>query len=183
MRATRPPAGERVVHLCGTRSGTGNFVAGTVPPVRIIDDTIGRKWAWPIASQSADDCNISYNDSSISFSGSNGTALITYRILSATNLVNPTWFPVLTMPLTLPVISTPAFRLIQRPQQCFIAWPHPEKPHNKICDWYAGELFMIGKHLCKMIWKFGHSPDATPFAQAFCGVFRNMKSIFVKRLH
>jgi len=82
----------------GTRIGSGNFVAGTIPSgASIIDDSAGRKIslayvpaAPPIIT------GVSHGSSNISFSGTNGTPLITYRILSATNLINPRWFPVWT---------------------------------------------------------------------------------------
>ncbi|MDB6018810.1 MAG: Xylosidase/arabinosidase [Pedosphaera sp.] len=82
----------------GTRSGSGNFVAGTVPNgASIIDDAVGKKvcLAHPSATPPMI-TGISRNGASIGFSGTNGTASITYRILSTTNLANPVWLPVST---------------------------------------------------------------------------------------
>src|SRR5882724_4237362 len=82
----------------GTRSGAGNFVAGTIPVgATLIDDTVGQKVsiAYPPATTPMI-AAVSYNASSISFSGTNGTPFITYRIMSSTKMVAPVWIPVLT---------------------------------------------------------------------------------------
>ncbi|MDB6018811.1 MAG: Autotransporter-associated beta strand repeat protein [Pedosphaera sp.] len=87
-----------LLRYSGSRNGSGSFVAGTVPAgASIVDDIVGKKisLAYPPANPPVI-TGISYNGPSIGFSGSNGTALTTYRILSATNLINPTWLPVLT---------------------------------------------------------------------------------------
>jgi autotransporter-associated beta strand protein len=94
-----PASGTSVLFsYSGTRNGSGSFVAGAVPAgASIIDDTVGRKiiLAYPPATPPKLTA-ISYNGTNIGLSGANGTALLTYRILSATNLTNPTWLAVLT---------------------------------------------------------------------------------------
>jgi autotransporter-associated beta strand protein len=87
-----------LLHYSGTRNGSGKFLTGTVPAgASIVDDAIGRKISLAYLPATAPVMTtIGYNATSIEFTGSNGTALITYRILSATNLINPTWLPILT---------------------------------------------------------------------------------------
>jgi autotransporter-associated beta strand protein len=90
-----PVSGTSVLFsYAGTRTGSGNFVAGIIPSgSSIIDDPIGRKisLAYPPAAPPMF-TEVSHGASSLSFSGTNGTPFITYRILRATNLINPTWF-------------------------------------------------------------------------------------------
>jgi rhamnogalacturonan endolyase len=94
-----PASGTSVLFsYSGIRSGAGNFAAGSIPAgATLIDDVIGRKVsiAYPPATRPMI-ATISLGSSSMNFSGTNGTPLITYRILSATNLMNPTWITVLT---------------------------------------------------------------------------------------
>jgi autotransporter-associated beta strand protein len=96
-----PASGTSVLFsYSGTRSGAGGFVAGTVPSgATIIDDVNGKKVSLAYSPATPPMiAGLTYNASSISFSGSNGTAFITYRILSSTNLAAPTatWLSVLT---------------------------------------------------------------------------------------
>jgi len=82
----------------GTRAGAGSFVAGTIPfGATLIDDAIGRKVsiAYPPAMPPRIG-GISAGGANLNFSGSNGTPLITYRILCATNLAGSVWFPIWT---------------------------------------------------------------------------------------
>jgi len=94
-----PASGTSVLFTyAGTRSGTGNFVAGTIPVgATLIDDTVGKKIsiAYPPVTPPVI-AAISLGSSGISFSGTNGTPFITYRIMSSTNMVAPVWIPVLT---------------------------------------------------------------------------------------
>jgi autotransporter-associated beta strand protein len=100
VNVSNPPvSGTSVLFsYAGTRSGSGNFVAGTIPPgASIIDDSAGGKVSLayvPVAPPVI--TGVSHGASSIGFTGTNGTPFITYRILSSTNLTNPTWFPVWT---------------------------------------------------------------------------------------
>jgi len=84
----------------GTRSGSGNFVAGAIPSrASIIDDSVGRKVSLAyLPTTPPVITNLHYSPSGIGFSGTNGAAFLTYRILSSTNVAAPipNWFPVWT---------------------------------------------------------------------------------------
>jgi len=84
----------------GIRSGSGNFVAGTIPAgAAIIDDTTGKKVSLAyLPATPPVITSLNYSLGSIGFSGSNGAPFVTYRILSSTNVANPTasWLPVWT---------------------------------------------------------------------------------------
>jgi sialate O-acetylesterase len=100
INVTNAPASGTSVLLSysGVRGGSGNFVAGTVPVgASIIDDAVGRKiiLAYPPTTPPVID-GIRYNGTNIGLSGSNGTALVTYRVLSTTNLTNSIWLSILT---------------------------------------------------------------------------------------
>ncbi|HZF00350.1 MAG TPA: autotransporter-associated beta strand repeat-containing protein [Methylomirabilota bacterium] len=95
INASNAPASGTSVLLAyaGTRSGTGNFVAGTVPAgASIIDDTTGKKVSLAYLSATPPViASLNYSPGSMGFSGSNGTPYLTYRILSSTNMI--TWIP------------------------------------------------------------------------------------------
>jgi len=96
-----PVSGTSVLFsYAGARSGSGSFVAGTIPSgASIIDDSAGRKVSLaylpgtpPVIT------NLNYSSGTIGFSGTNGAPFLTYRILSTTNVTAPipNWVPVWT---------------------------------------------------------------------------------------
>lgn len=92
-----PINGTSVLMTYGARTGAGNFVAGTIPAsASIIDDSVNKRVmltylpATPPTIQ-----KINHNGSQFNFSGSNGAAFSTYRILKSTNLAED-WWPVFT---------------------------------------------------------------------------------------
>jgi len=91
-----PTSGTSVLFsYAGTRSGAGNFVAGTVPiGASIIDDPIGRKVSLAYSPATPPMItSLDYGSGGIGLSGSNGTPFITYRIWNSTNLAAPVWVP------------------------------------------------------------------------------------------
>jgi len=91
-----PASGTSVLFsYAGTRSGAGNFVAGTIPVgASIIDDPIGRKVSLSYSPATPPMItSLHYGSGGIGLSGSNGTPFITYRIWNSTNLAAPVWVP------------------------------------------------------------------------------------------
>lgn len=96
-----PVSGTSVLFsYAGARSGSGNFVAGTIPSgASVIDDSTGRKVSLAYLPETPPVItSLNYSSGSIGFSGTNGASFLTYRILSSTNVAAPirNWVPVWT---------------------------------------------------------------------------------------
>jgi hypothetical protein len=87
-----PVSGTSVLFsYAGARSGSGTFVAGTIPSgASIIDDSTGRKVSLAYLPETPPVItNLNCSSGSIGFSGTNGAPFLTYRILSSTNVAAP----------------------------------------------------------------------------------------------
>jgi len=94
-----PASGTSVLLSYTARTGSGNFVAGTVPSgALIIDNTSTKTVSLTFTTiTSPHIASISPAPSTITLAGANGVAFSSYRILANTNLANSaTWIPVKT---------------------------------------------------------------------------------------